>query len=334
MNKRNGKLFIRCSLLCALLISCTSCFNAGEHARKLHITDECDVIDTCQIIKEYTLALNNDITYITNINGDYIFKADLGNFFYYIFDKDFLLSDSLGRRGRGNKEFLFPHLLNANDDMLLFDHTRRESFIAKETLVPIPRLNIEGNPNKLRTIRWPYVGCYHFVSDSIIWNVVNAIDGKISFSIAFNDETNKPEAYLQTFTWDSEGNHVAFAYKYYNRIRICSLTDRMDLLSDDIYSFCNEYDRPKESKCYYTDVICYDDLFCALSQKNMSIFNDEWSSEIEIFDYEGNNVRKIILDGAYSQMIKAENSRELSVLSVDGQTIKTIILDSSPSNSR
>lgn len=115
-----------------------------------------------------------------------------------------------------------------------------------------------------------------------------------------------------------------YAYMYYNKFCI-SAWDAGKQQASGTFECSLDQAAPKKEKCCYTDVACGERSFFLLSQKNVksSAQGGGGYSEIEEFDYEGNALRRIRLDGLYLKMAY-DHQHTLYLLSLDEDVVKCI----------
>ena len=61
---------------------------------------------------------------------------------------------------------------------------------------------------------------------------------------------------------------------------------------------------------YYTDVLCKKNVYL-LSQRDVKISDMSGTSSIEVYDYDGNPIKKIVLDIIASNMLYDEVQRKV-----------------------
>jgi hypothetical protein len=232
---------------------------------------------------------------------------------------------NFGRLGNGNGEFLMPVLLCSEDSVYIYDCHRKllYSFV-DSTIVNSRKIAITDPGNGMKILKWPYVGYYVFRQNTLEWKLCHIDSGKNTASLIFCGESYNAPAYLQSFDWDACGDHVVFAQTYYDAFRICMLSDDMHILSDNNYSQSKEM--PTKEKAFYTGVVCSSDRFFLLSQRGVQIIGNGvcGESEIEVYDYHGNMMRKIKLGGIFSKMSFDMDSEMLYLLKVDETMMKIL----------
>lgn len=244
----------------------------------------------------FQLSMGDQILNYTCHKGKLFFELAYGKPVCRVTDKHGKELYNFGRLGNGNGEFLMPVLLCSEDSVYIYDCHRKllYSFV-DSTIVNYKKMSITDSENKIQILKWPYIGYYVHRLKTLEWKLCHLASGNNTASLFFRDEINNTESYLQSFDWDACSEHVVFAQTYYDTFRICTLSDDMHILSDNNYSQTNG--KPTNDRPFYTGVVCAPDRFFLLSQKGL-LFSDSresGESEIEVYDYNGNMMRKIKL---------------------------------------
>ena len=95
--------------------------------------------------------------------------------------------------------------------------------------------------------------------------------------------------------------HAVFAYLYQDGFMIASLSDGRHVIPELAVKGDGE-ERMKDGG-YYTDVVCGKKCFYILSQGDVETSGLSGTSSIEVYDYEGNPMKKINLDIIASHMV-------------------------------
>ena len=241
-------------------------------------------------------------------------QSDDTDYFYYRFRlSDFALVDSFITKGQGPGEFIFPTMARSeNDEWLALNRGKREfvKMKGKEMIKEIPYKRYE-NITDMKTYRYPLVGYMNFFPREVTWKLFDVETNTVKDSILYMDETNKGQALQQhDFKWDfGADNRVVLAFRNRDEYTVAKL--QADTIANiKIYHGTES----TASGAYYTDVQCSDKYIFLLSGKHdaSTMESDEHSSEIEVFDYEGNAVCLLKLDYAASNMLlDKKNSRFL-----------------------
>ncbi len=106
---------------------------------------------------------------------------------------------------------------------------------------------------------------------------------------------------LYNFSYDVAFGHAVFAYLYQDGFMIASLSDGRHVLPELAVKGDGK-ERMKDGG-YYTDVVCGKKYFYLLSQGDVETSGLSGTSSIEVYDYEGNPMKKINLDIIASHMV-------------------------------
>lgn len=303
-------------LLCLMLLPFFSCENRVR---------ESQIVEMAVFEDSFQLSLGDGIEVFTCHKGKLYFKLTHENPFYRITDNHGKVLYNLGRKGHGNGELLIPNLLFSKDSVYIYDCRLRQLYlVADSTIVNSRKTPISDPVNEIKILKWPYVGYYFFRNNILEWSLRHITSGENTASINFCGESYNSPAYLQTFNWDFCGDKVVFAQRYYDAFRICTLSDDMHILSDINYSEFSE--KPNKDRPFYTGVVCTHDRFFLLSQRGVHISDNGLSgeSEIEVYDYNGNMMRKIELCGIFTEMSFDMDSELIYLLKWDETIIKKL----------
>ena len=303
-------------LLCFMLLPFFSCGNR---------VCESLIVEKAVFEDSFQLSMGDRIEVFTCHEGKLFFELSYGRPIYRVTDKHGNELYNFGRKGHGKGEFLMPELLHSKDSVYIYDCDIKQLYsVADSTIVNSRKIAITDPENGMKILKWPYVGYYVFRQNTLEWKLCHIDSGKNTASLIFCGESYNAPAYLQSFDWDACGDHVVFAQTYYDAFRICMLSDDMHILSDNNYSQSKE--KPTKEKAFYTGVVCSSDRFFLLSQRGVQIIGNGvcGESEIEVYDYHGNMMRKIKLGGIFSKMSFDMDSEMLYLLKVDDTMIKIL----------
>ena len=128
-------------------------------------------------------------------------------------------------------------------------------------------------------------------------NIYNAED----YYVDFFDESKGGNSTLYNFSYDVAFGYAVFAYLYQDGFMIASLSDGRHVIPELAVKGDGE-ERMKDGG-YYTDVVCGKKCFYLLSQGDVETSGLSGTSSIEVYDYEGNPMKKINLDIIASHMV-------------------------------
>ncbi len=304
------------SPLCLLLFGC----NVGTKHR--HLSSDFKEKHKALLMKAFDIEDQDAIRSIYLINNSICIENEHVSPIFNFYDEKGMKNGSFGNIGHGKGEFIMPHLCEGEKDtMIVIDNgSKMLTSVYNMNTCHSEKSDIGHNVNKLKTIRWPYVGYYHYMHNKISWDIYNVEKKELIESIPFEGE----EPHLETFVWSSYNEHLVFAYKYYNKFRICKLSPQMTLKDEIIYEA--NLQEPREDKCYYSDIVCCKDFFVVLSQRDVVSKANNANSKIQIYNYLGTPIKELSLDNIYLNMVWNERKNQLYLLPWDRNELKSIQL--------
>lgn len=308
-----------CLLLLPILLGCTK-----NEKKEVRLTDEFDTVENVQPKFAFSPNITDEITAMTFINGKLVFCKVKSDPLFEFFDTDTYKNDgSFGRKGHGRGEFVMPHLFSGNDDTLcIIDNGKDElSYIYNGKISKKREISLKVPANSVQTLSFPYVGFYGLVGNTIEWNIYDVAKNEIVDTVFFSDQKAKDKVFFNSFSWDSYNDHVVFASMFFDRFRIITLSSDKTVEKDITYIWSDN--TPKESRCYYSDVCCNKYIYI-LSQKNIEDFGKHGTSEIEIYDYSGEPVKKMKLDDFYLYMTIDKSKGNLYLYNYNKENVMVI----------
>jgi hypothetical protein len=273
----------------------------------------------------FELASKDEVSSISLINNLFCVEKLNERPIYDFYDYKGKLQGSFGIIGHGSGEFLLPHLFEGEkDSLMVIDDGLHKLFSVYNYKIYNPNnFYVNCAVNDVKTIRWPYIGFYHFGRGKIVWDIYNLSEKEVEESIEFQGE----EPYLETFKWSSSNNYLVFAYQYYKKIKICKLTSDMKIQEEKVYQ--TKTAKPHGSKSYFTDIVCGKDYFLTLSQEDIVIEENslKGTTKLQKYDYHGLPLKELILDGIYLRMALDEKENKLYLVPIDDSVIKYIQLN-------
>lgn len=225
-----------------------------------------------------------------------ICKNDVGTPFYYTFDlATFKKVNSFGQKGNGPTEWISPQLVSNQKDLFVIDNQTKNIHKVDSIMSKIGKSKEVFAINYLHSRNYPICSylTYSPKETSIkLYNIEN--DSLVEEFLLVNKE------YKQRFSYDINGNKLVTAYNRVERITIYSIEEDYSLspsitLNGSLSESPNQY--------YYSDVVCDEKYFYLLSQKNVNFKNIDGYSQIEVYDYLGNNIALIKLDILAKRML-------------------------------
>ena len=302
-----------CIILCVFcLFSCKENTVTWEEKHKSQEFGEVVSLDT------YPVALSAlmDIEDWDIVDTTLICKNSGKNPYYYVLSStDFDVIGKFGRNGKGENEWMSPHLLVKNDTMFsvidnirwgIYDVAKKDSSysIQKKT-----DLNVQTPLNAVKPI-----SCSHFAyvthsPKEVSWKI-GALAGDLSTvdSILVYNGESKDNSMLYDFSYDVGADYAVFAFLHLDRLMISSISDSLRVVPKCL--LLGDGENRTHADVYYTDVICREYVYL-LSQREVKTSETSGTSAIEVYDYEGNSIKKIVLDIIASNMLYDEINKKV-----------------------
>lgn len=215
--------------------------------------------------------------------------------FYRFRMSNWSLVDSLGAQGNGPKEFVFPHLnYKAPGEFLVIDNGNRKAcLIEGDSIIECPQIKVDRLFNSTKLLKNGDLGFVDFTPDNISWKACDLESGTITDSLCIANDEGKKNSNENEFAWDTSASHMVLSFFNKDQFAIAS-RESNGKLSWKLYST----NAPIASKgqCYYAGIICADDCFYVLSQKNVDMKARTGNSEIEVYNYDGKPLQLLKLD--------------------------------------
>lgn len=270
------------------------------------------VVDEFMNIKEWCIV---DTMLICKNGG--------GEPFYYVFNtNDFRITGKFGRKGNGENEWISPHLIPITDTAYtvidnfrwgIYDVTKVDS---SYVIQKKKNMGVQIPLNSPKFVSYSTFGNISYSPREVVWEITDIENLSCSDSIVFFDESKGGNSTLYNFSYDVAFGHAVFAYLYQDGFMIASLSDGRHVIPKLAVKSDGE-ERMKDGG-YYTDVVCGKKCFYILSQGDVETSGLSGTSSIEVYDYEGNPMKKINLDIIASHMVYDEiNKRVIFSPSMD-----------------
>ncbi len=270
------------------------------------------VVDEFMNIKEWCIV---DTMLICKNGG--------GEPFYYVFNtNDFRITGKFGRKGNGENEWISPHLIPITDTAYtvidnfrwgIYDVTKVDS---SYVIQKKKNMGVQIPLNSPKFVSYLTFGNISYSPREVVWEITDIENLSCSDSIVFFDESKGGNSTLYNFSYDVAFGHAVFAYLYQDGFMIASLSDGRHVIPKLAVKGDGE-ERMKDGG-YYTDVVCGKKCFYVLSQGDVETSGLSGASFIEVYDYEGNPMKKINLDIIASHMVYDEiNKRVIFSPSMD-----------------
>lgn len=268
---------------------------------------------TCQI--ESWLIAGDEIV-ITSTNPD--------SLFYSYSCKDFRRLAVYGRKGHGHNEFVSPLMFTGKSGSLLaIDNANMKVYKSdKGRFEQTETSRLHDALNDLKTISYPLVAYNSMAPLEVCLKIVNIESGQLVDSIAFKDNTGRGNAAVYDYAWDYNNGKIVIAHIHSEKFVVCNVNENGKIL--DITSFDSSEIFSKD-KTFYTDVVCGEYIYL-LSQKKVNVNDFSGYSEIEVYDYNGQPVKRIELDFISPKMLLDRTNNKLIFASAIDENIHIIDL--------
>lgn len=279
-------------IIAFLIWGCTNKKSDTSESLQRNLSSE---FPTVQIVKDSVIEVNQpmDIEKMAMTDeGMIVMSLGTPNIFY-IFDPESLqLTDSIGRMGNGEGEYLFPNLVSSHSGAAMVIDNGKQLIT-----------RIQGSKAKTRKINLVY----------LVNSPVSAGSSLIAYEELKRDNREikimdvDREVYTDSMTLaldpklpkdikiDANGKHLAVAHMFGNRLDILTLTKEGSIAKK--LSLIGERFTSSEHASL-VDVACGNENVYLLSMKDVEYNGKarEGAAAIEVYNYEGDPVRKMILD--------------------------------------
>lgn len=254
-------------------------------------------VDKLMEIKEWVLT---DTTLICKNGG--------GDPFYYVFSTtNFHVIGEFGSKGNGESEWISPHLMPITDTTyIVIDNFRWGVYNVKQVdgsyVIQRERdMGVQIPLNSQKYLSRLTFGNISYSPREVVWKIMDIETLACLDSIIFFDESKGDNSMLYDFAYDSAFGHAVFAYRHLDGFMVTSLSDGRQVIPEWIIK--GDGKERMNGNSYYTDVVCGKKYFYLLSLGERKSVDFSENSFIEIYDYEGNPVKKINLDIQTNKMV-------------------------------
>lgn len=280
----------------------------------------CKQIDLPATLEMMYWCLDDSLLYFRSTDTEY--------FFYTFRLSDFSLVDSCGRKGQGPDEWLFPRMTTmADGGLLVMDSSKKRGFyqMKNRTVTQLASCKNFDNITNMQVYRYPLIGYMNFFPREVSWKLYDIESGLTKDSIRYLDETNKGQALQQhEFFWDfGPDDKVVLAHLNRDQYTVIQLRDNR---IDDVLLYQGSDFSDSVNEYYYGDVECTEKYIFLLSHKRQSKGNMD-STEVEVYDYEGNPVCLLKLGISAQHMLLDKPRQRLLFLSPDDDYVYVADLD-------
>lgn len=229
--------------------------------------------------------------------------------FYRLCVNNFHLVDSLGKRGSGPDEFIFPHISSYSSGVYcVIDNGKNKSyFINQDSITQIQTKNQNILITAPQFINYPIIGHVEDLRSKKIWRKQNILTGEILDSLCI--ERVKGSAMSEDLYWSHFGDKVVLGFLNQNQFAI-GTPDNAAMMHWTLFT-----GNTQTEKLYYSDVVCGEKCFYLLSQQQVDMKKKSGHSMIEIYDMKGQPLACIDLDIIARRMLVDEKNRKIILLS-------------------
>lgn len=302
-----------------LLLFCTAallgCSSSGQQGSwdlcedKLNeFSQECSIstqpTSTNAILSIDEWLLDDTLVVCTTSNNLYCF--------YRLHADNFNLIDSLGKRGNGPDELVYPHMsLCSPGNYYVVDNGKKSSYILnKDSIVRMPdekRSRLSALP---RLMDYPFVGYVENYRSRKVWKKQNISTGVVIDSLCIGSIEDLDTVSTDFFwNWGDSGRRVILGFLNQNQFAVgvldASVTMHWTLFTADT----------KVDKQYYSDVACGEKYFYLLSQQNVDMKKKSGYSMVEVYSYDGQPQMRVQLDIIARRMLIDEAKNRILFLS-------------------
>lgn len=226
---------------------------------------------------------------------------------YYVFNTtNFQVIGEFGRTGNGENEWISPHLIPRDESVYtVIDNVRLGIYdvVKEDSLYAIQKKKDLVAQIPLNSVKPVSSSAFAYITHSpkeVSWKIADIETLASVDSLSFSDSDENRNALLRDFSYGVTDDHAVFAFQRIDRFMISSLSDSHHVIPGLIMQ--GDGDDKNRKDVYYTDVICRDYIYL-LSQRDVRTSELSGTSSIEVYDYDGNPVRKISIDIIASEMV-------------------------------
>lgn len=136
------------------------------------------------------------------------------------------------------------------------------------------------------------------------------------------DTSNKGNASLYDFVWNSNhANRIVIAHQHSERYIVYETDSEHRIVESRIFDTKDDSFSP--DRITYSDIACGNYIYL-LSQKNVNVEDATGFSEIEIYDYDGVCIKKLVLNIVADKMLLDEANHRLLLTSIEDASINVV----------
>lgn len=231
--------------------------------------------------------------------------------FYRLQADNFNLIDSLGKRGNGPNEFVFPHISRHSFGIYyVIDNGNNKSYVvSKDSIVQLRFKNQNYLITAPQMINYPIIGYVKDLQSEKIWRKQNMLSGETLDSLHIREIKSKNGIIGNDFSWSHCGDKVVLGFLYQNQFAVGIQENNMPtqwtLFSGDTQT----------DGLYYSDVVCGEECIYLLSQQQVNMKTQSGYSKVDIYNYDGRPLASIDLDIIARRMLIDEEDKRIILLS-------------------
>lgn len=211
------------------------------------------------------------------------------------------ISETFGKKGKGDGEFLMPHVLGDSENgYVIVDNGNKKIFNVRGTnLSEIRKTGELELLNQPRFIDRDIIGYQELSPSQLKLNIYNLPNGESTTIVGFPENGTTDNSDLYDFVWDSQDGKIVTAQLYADLFSIRE-TDADG--NQSVVTHVKGDDNYSQDRIVYSDIACGDFIYL-LCQTNVDIEEFTGNSVIEKYDYDGNPVSKYVYDGIIDKII-------------------------------
>ena len=307
-------------LFCLLVIcSCSDKKNTENYKKNELNFSEVDTVivhktDSCVFAENWML-----------LDGEIICKTSSASGLYTVIDNKTLGKKYVfGVKGHGRNEWIAPHIIaNKLHELFVYDNGDKKLYSVKENNINyVKNYNIKDAINDAKAIEYPIIGFVSMTPRVQSLRLMNIENENFVDSISFIDPTNNGNSSLYDFVWSSHDDKIVIAHQHSDRYIVCKTNSKHKIVETTIFDTDGKFSAESFT---YSGVACGRYIYL-LSQKKVNPETVEGFSEVEIYDYDGTCVKKLVMNIIADKMLVDEKNNRMLFTSVEDGSINIVNL--------
>lgn len=310
-----------CYFLLCIAAFC-SCSKNGKNEK--HLTNRLDFseIDTVAVqCVDSSVCADSWIM----LDGEIVCKTESPEALYTVLDSSaFSKKYVFGKKGHGKNEWVAPHILAKTEQgLLVLDNGDKKLYSVKDAEIQsVKKCSLRDAVNDAKEIEYPVIGYVSTTPDAQYLKLTNVENDNAIDSISFVDTSNKGNASLYDFVWNSNhANRIVIAHQHSERYIVYETDSEHRIVESR--TFDTKDDSFSPDRITYSDIACGNYIYL-LSQKNVNVEDATGFSEIEIYDYDGVCIKKLVLNIIADKMLLDEANHRLLLTSIEDASINVV----------